>query len=557
LAASGFQATIAPLIHRHSRHRHSRRLLRRSQQMHHAIDITGPITADGARVLTPEALRFAGELEARFGGTRIQLLDERRKRDAQIAAGASYGLLAETEAIRRGDWKVAAAPADLQRRHVEITGPAERKMIINALGCGADVFMADFEDSLSPTWDNVVSGQAGLIDAVRRTLTYTSPEGKAYALAERLATLVVRPRGWHLTEKHAAFEGRPVSASLFDFGLYFFHNARALVERGSGPYFYLPKIESHREARLWNDVFVAAQEALGLPRGTVRATVLIETLPAAFEMDEILHELRDHASGLNAGRWDYLFSAIKKLRDRPGLAIPDRTQLAMTVPFMRAYTERLVRTCHHRGAHAMGGMAPFIPSRKNPEINAAALAKVRDDKLREVGDGFDGTWVAHPDLVTTAAEVFGAALGARPHQKDRLRDDVRGTDAELLDLTVPGGEITEAGVRNNISVALQYLSAWLAGSGAVAIFNLMEDAATAEISRAQLWFWVHHRGALDDGRPVTAALYRALRDDEAAKLAGLPADGQLPAAKALLDRLVESDDFLDFLTSPAYEQLGN
>jgi malate synthase len=523
--------------------------------MPHAIDITGPITADGTRVLTPEALRFVGELEARFGATRAGLLDDRRKRDAQIAAGASYGLLAETEAIRRGDWKVAAAPADLQRRHVEITGPAERKMIINALGCGADVFMADFEDSLSPTWDNVVSGQAGLIDAVRRTLTYTSPEGKAYTLAERLATLVVRPRGWHLTEKHAVFDGRPASASLFDFGLYFFHNARALVERGSGPYFYLPKIESHREARLWNDVFVAAQEALGLPRGTVRATVLIETLPAAFEMDEILHELRDHASGLNAGRWDYLFSAIKKLRDRPGLAIPDRTQLAMTVPFMRAYTERLVRTCHHRGAHAMGGMAPFIPSRKNPEINAAALAKVRDDKLREVGDGFDGTWVAHPDLVSTAAEVFGAALGARPHQKDRLRDDVRVTDAEVLDLTVPGGKITEAGVRNNISVALQYLSAWLAGSGAVAIFNLMEDAATAEISRAQLWFWLHHGGALDDGRPVTTALYRALRDDEAAKLAGLPTEGQLPGATALLDRLVEGDEFLDFLTSPAYEQL--
>ncbi|HEY0477268.1 MAG TPA: malate synthase A [Kofleriaceae bacterium] len=523
--------------------------------MQHAIDITGPITADGTRVLTPEALRFVGELEARFGPVRASLLEDRRRRDAEIAAGASYGLLAETEAVRRGDWKVAPTPADLQRRHVEITGPAERKMIINALGCGADVFMADFEDSLSPTWDNVVSGQAGLIDAVRRTLTYTSPEGKAYKLADKLATLIVRPRGWHLTEKHAAFGGRPVSGSLFDFGLYFFHNARALVERGSGPYFYLPKLESHREARLWNDVFVAAQDALGLPRGTVRATVLVETLPAAFEMDEILYELRDHAAGLNAGRWDYLFSAIKKLRDRAGLAIPDRTQLAMTVPFMRAYTERLVRTCHHRGAHAMGGMAPFIPSRKNPEINTAALAKVRDDKLREVGDGFDGTWVAHPDLVPTAAEVFGNALGARPHQKDKLRDDVRVTDAELLDLGVPGGKITEAGVRNNISVALQYLSAWLAGSGAVAIFNLMEDAATAEISRAQLWFWVHHAGVLDDGQPVTAALYRTLRDDEAKKLAGLPTESQLPAATAMLDRLVERDDFLDFLTEPAYEQL--
>ena len=524
--------------------------------MHQAIDISGPTSTDGARVLTREALAFVGELEARFGGTRAALLERRRQRDAEIASGASYGRLAETEAVRRGDWKVAAAPADLARRHVEITGPVERKMIINALGCGADVFMADFEDSLSPTWDNVVSGQANLIDAVRRTLTYTSPEGKAYALGSRLATLVVRPRGWHMIEKHATFGGQPVSASLFDFGLYFFHNARALVERHSGPYFYLPKLESHLEARLWNDVFVAAQDALGLPRGTVRATMLIETLPAAFEMDEILYELRDHASGLNAGRWYYLFSAIKKLRDRPGLAVPDRTQLLMTVPFMRAYTERLVRTCHQRGAHAMGGMAPFIPSRKNPEINTAALAKVRDDKQREVQDGFDGTWVAHPDLVSTAAEVFGAALGDRPHQKDRVRDDVAVSDADLYDLGVPGGKITEAGVRNNVSVALQYLSAWLAGNGAVAIFNLMEDAATAEISRAQLWFWVHHGGVLDDGRPITPALYRAIRDDEAAGLSGLPTAAYLPRAIAILDDLVEQEAFVDFLTLPAYQQLA-
>jgi len=524
--------------------------------MPHAIDITGPITADGKRVFTPEALRFVGDLETRFGPVRASLLERRRQRDAEIAAGASYGLHPDTEAVRRGEWKVAATPADLQRRHVEITGPAERKMIINALGSGADVFMADFEDSLSPTWDNIVTGQAALIDAVRRTLTYTSPEGKAYALADKLATLIVRPRGWHLVEKHAALDGQPVSGSLFDFGLYFFHNARELLQRGSGPYFYLPKMESYLEARLWNDVFVAAQDALGLPRGTVRATVLVETLPAAFEMEEILYELRDHASGLNAGRWDYLFSAIKKLRDRPGLRIPDRGQLLMTVPFMRAYTERLVRTCHHRGAHAMGGMAPFIPSRKNPEINAAALAKVRDDKLREVRDGFDGTWVAHPDLVSTAAEVFHAALGDKPHQKERLREEVRVVDGELLELGVPDGKITEAGVRNNISVALQYLSAWLAGSGAVAIFNLMEDAATAEISRGQLWFWLHRGGVLDDGRPVTVALYRTLRDDETAKLAGLPAESQLRAAQTLLDQLVERAEFLDFLTTPAYELLG-
>jgi malate synthase len=523
--------------------------------MQQAIDISGPISADGERVLTREALAFVGELEARFGSVRAQLLDKRRQRDAEIAGGASYGLLAETAAVRSGDWKVAPTPPDLERRHIEITGPVERKMMINALNSGSDVFMADFEDSLSPTWDNVVSGQANLIEAVRRTLAFTSPEGKAYALNPKIATLLVRPRGWHLTEKHATLRGQPVSASLFDFGLYFFHNVRALIERNTGPYFYLPKMESHLEARLWNDVFVAAQSALGVPPGTVRATVLIETLPAAFEMDEILHELRDHSSGLNAGRWDYLFSAIKKLRGRATIDIPDRGQLLMTVPFMRAYTERLVHTCHRRGAHAMGGMAPFIPSRKNPEINTAALAKVRDDKLREVNDGFDGTWVAHPDLVPTAKEVFDAALGAKPHQKDRLRDDVRVSDSELVDLRVAGGKITEAGVRNNVSVALQYVSAWLGGNGAVAIFNLMEDAATAEISRAQLWFWVHRGGKLDDGRPVTAALYREIRDDEARKLADLPAAAHLPQAIAILDDLVENDEFDEFLTLPAYRLL--
>jgi malate synthase len=522
--------------------------------MQDTLTISGPISTDGTTVLTPDALAFVAELEARFGATRTALLERRRKRDAEIAAGATYGLLTETQAVRAGDWKVAPAPADLDRRHIEITGPVERKMMINALNSGADAFMADFEDSLSPTWDNVVSGQANLMEAVRRTLAFTSPEGKGYALNPRIATLLVRPRGWHLTEKHAAFRGQPISASLFDFGLYFFHNVRALIERGSGPYFYLPKMESHLEARLWNDVFVAAQELLGVPRGTVRATVLIETLPAAFEMDEILHELREHASGLNAGRWDYMFSAIKKLRDRP-LAMPDRALITMTVPFLRAYTERLVRTCHHRGAHAMGGMAPFIPSRKNPEINTAALAKVRDDKLREVRDGFDGTWVAHPDLVPVAKEVFDQALGARPHQKDRLREDVRVSDDELLDFRVPGGATTEAGMRNNVSVALQYISAWLAGNGAVAIFNLMEDAATAEISRAQLWFWVHRGGKLEDGRPITPELYRAIRDEEAGKLDGLPAASHLLQAIDLLDNLVLVSSFAEFLTLPAYQQL--
>src|SRR5262249_278875 len=391
------------------------------------------------------------------------------------------------------------------------------KMMINALNSGADVFMADFEDSLSPTWPNIVRGQANLIEAVRRTLTFSSPEGKDYKLNEKIATLLVRPRGWHLTEKHATQNGEPVSASIWDFGLYFFHNAKELAARGTGPYFYLPKMESHREARLWNEVFVAAQDLLGVPRGTIRATVLIETLPAAFEMDEILYELRDHMSGLNAGRWDYLFSAIKKLHGKAGLEVPDRAQLTMTVPFMRAYTELLVRTCHKRGAHAMGGMAPFIPSRKNPEINAAALAKVREDKLREVTDGMDGTWVAHPDLVPTAKEVFDQALGDKANQKSRMREDVQVTAAQLQETNVPGGKVTEAGMRNNISVALQSLPAGPGGTGAVAIFTLMEDAATAEISRAELWFWVHRGATLDDGRKVTAELYQKMRDEEIAK----------------------------------------
>jgi malate synthase len=429
-------------------------------------------------------------------------------------------------------------------------------MIINALNSGADVFMADFEDSLSPTWENVVRGQANLMAAVRRSLEFTSPEGRLYRQNAKTATLVVRPRGWHLSEKHARFGGQAVSASLFDFGLYFFHNARELGARGSGPYFYLPKMESHLEARLWNEVFLAAQAALGLPRGSVRATVLIETLPAAFEMEEILYELRDHASGLNAGRWDYLFSTIKKLRARSGLEIPDRAQLAMTVPFMRAYTERLVQTCHRRGAHAMGGMAPFIPSRKNPEINAAALARVQEDKQREVNDGFDGTWVAHPDLVETAQQVFNRALGTQPHQKSRLRSEVAVDAAQLQDVRVPGGKVTEAGLRNDVSVSLQYLSAWFAGNGAVGIFNLMEDAATAEISRAQLWFWLHRATRLDDGRTVTRELYQQILKEEMAKLTSASEPGHLDAARALLDQLVLSEGFDDFLTLRAYEQLS-
>ena len=523
--------------------------------MSQQIEIPGASGAEQARVLSTDALAFVASLAERFEPARQAALERRKQRDAQIASGAAYDFPSSTAAVRASDFKVAPAPDDLRKRHVEITGPVERKMIINALNSGADVFMADFEDSLSPTWQNVVAGQANLIDAVRRTLSFEGEGGKAYRLNPSVATLVVRPRGWHLTEKHARLGGARVSASLFDFGLYFFHNARELLTRGSGPYFYLPKMESHLEARLWNDVFVAAQEALGIPRGSVRATVLIETLPAAFEMDEILYELREHASGLNAGRWDYLFSTIKKLRLRPDLTVPDRAQLAMTVPFMRMYTELLVRTCHRRGAHAMGGMAPFIPSRKQPQINEAALAKVRADKEREVADGFDGTWVAHPDLVPTAREVFTKELGDAPHQKSRLREDVVPDPAKLQDTRVPGGTVTEAGVRNDISVALQYLASWFAGNGAVAIFNLMEDAATAEISRAQLWFWRQRGLALEGGAKFGRELYERWRSDELEPLEKAMPDARWKDAAALLDELVLSDSFAEFLTLGAYERL--
>jgi malate synthase len=455
--------------------------------------------------------------------------------------------------VRAGDWRVGPVPPPLERRWVEITGPAERKMMINALNSGADGFMADLEDALSPTWENVLVGQANLRDAVRGTLAFTGPDGRRYRQAERTATLLVRPRGWHLEEKHVALDGQPVSASLFDFGLFFWHNAREQWSRGSGPFFYLPKLESHLEARLWNEVFTHAQQALGVPVGTVRATVLIETMPAAFEMEEILHELRDHVAGLNAGRWDYLFSVIKVHRHRADRVLPDRAQVTMTVPFMRAYTELLVRTCHRRGAHAIGGMAAFIPSRKDPEVNARALTRVREDKEREASDGFDGTWVAHPDLVPVAREVFERMLQGRPHQKDRRRDEVRVGADDLLDLRVAGGRVTEAGVRTNIRVAIAYLRWWLAGNGAVGIDNLMEDAATAEISRTQLWQWIRHAARLDDGRPVTVDLYRELRDQELARLGDEAEFG--PAAR-LLDRLVTEPDFAEFLTVLAYPSLS-
>ena len=511
------------------------------------IEVTA---AASPEILSKPALAFVEELHRSFDVRRQELLQKRAERYRKIAAGGSFDFLPETAKVRTGDWKVASTPADLQKRHVEITGPVERKMMINALNSGADVFMADFEDALSPVWSAVVQGHANLKEAVRRKLAFTSPEGKAYNLNDKIATLLVRPRGWHLPEKHLRIDGKPVAGALADFGLFFFHNAKETLDRGTGPYFYLPKVESHLEARLWNDVFLFAQDKLGIPRGSVRATVLVETLPAAFEMDEILYELREHSSGLNAGRWDYIFSLIKKLRTRKDLILPDRQQVTMTVPFMRAYTELLVKTCHRRGAHAMGGMAPFIPTRKNPEINEKALAQTRADKEREVKDGFDGTWVAHPDLVPVAKEVFDKKLG-KPHQKERLREEVRVEARELQDTIVPGGTITEGGVRNNVSVALQYLSAWLGGNGAVAIFNLMEDAATAEISRAQLWQWVQNGAKLADGRLIDRALYEKLRDEEQAKL---PDSSQLKQARRILDGLVLGD-FVEFLTLPAYEQL--
>src|SRR5229473_427728 len=518
------------------------------------IRVLIPPPSDCADVLSPAALHLLGALARRFEPERQRLLVRRRERQQELDAGRLPDFLSETKEIRDRDWTVAPIRPDLTDRRVEITGPVERKMMINALNSGANVFMADFEDALSPTWSNVIQGQANLIEAVRRKLTFTSPEGKAYRLNPTIATLLVRPRGWHLTERHVTVDGAPISGSLFDFGLYFFHNVRELIARKTGPYFYLPKIESHLEARLWNDVFVAAQEALGVPKGTVRATVLVETLPAAFEMDEILFELRDHSSGLNAGRWDYIFSLIKKMRFQPNLSLPDRVQISMTVPFMRAYTELLVRTCHRRGAHALGGMAPFIPSRKNPEINEAALSKSREDKWREANDGFDGTWVAHPDLVPVAMEVFQQKLGAKPHQKERLREEVDVKADQLLDIRVPNGKITEAGMRNNISVALQYMDAWLQGTGAVGIFNLMEDAATCEISRAQLWLWIQRQSRLEDGRAITKDVYRQFRDQETAKLGG-PTAGRLRQAAELIDNLVLKPRFEEFLTLPAYQLL--
>ncbi len=520
------------------------------------LEIRGRPGSELGQILPGEARRFLIELERRFGPRRVALIQDRQVRRQAFRDGALPDFRPDTATIRAESWTVAPAPADLDDRRVEITGPVERKMMINALNSGARVFMADFEDALAPSWENVLAGQLNCQDAVRRTLNYTAPEGKEYRLDPVLATLVVRPRGWHLVEKHVRLDGSPISGALFDFGLYFFHNAAELLRRGSGPYFYLPKLESREEARLWNDVFLFSQEALGIPRGTIRATVLIETILAAFEMDEILYELREHAAGLNAGRWDYIFSIIKNFGHRPEFVLPDRGQVTMTVPFMRAYTDLLVRTCHRRQAHAIGGMAAFIPSRKDPEVNAVALQKVQDDKDREAAAGFDGSWVAHPDLVPVARASFDRVIGAAPNQKGRQRDDVRPAREALLDVRISGGRVTTAGIRTNIRVALEYVENWLEGRGAVGIDNLMEDSATAEISRSQLQQWLRHRVPLEDGQSFGWDLYAAIRDEECrALMARRDASPRVAEAAALLDRLAAEPVPEEFLTLGAYDYL--
>jgi malate synthase len=517
------------------------------------------LAVDGVeRVLTPKAVAFVEDLTRRFRPRIDELLERRRARQTQLNGGTKLDFLPETASVRSGSWRVAPPPADLSDRRVEITGPVDRKMIINALNSGASVFMADFEDANSPTWANVVGGQNNLMDAVRRTITFEQADGKRYALNAKLATLMVRPRGLHLSERHFVVDGRPAPGCLFDFGLFLFHNAAALLESGTGPYFYLPKMQSHLEARLWNDAFVHAQNALGIPVGTIRATVLIETLPAAFEMDEILHELKDHSVGLNCGRWDYIFSSIKTLREDKGFVLPDRGQVTMETPFLRSYTQLLIRTCHRRGAHAMGGMAAQIPIKDNPAANEAALEKVRVDKRREVREGHDGTWVAHPALVDVAKRIFDEGMPG-PNQLERLRDDVNVSAAMLVEPA--HGTRTDAGLRHNIRVGIQYLEAWLGGQGAVPIYNLMEDAATAEISRAQIWQWIHHRATLDDGTVVTRSLVERLTGEEFTRVrsevgAARFEKGHFDAARALFVRVATSDQLEEFLTLPAYEQLS-
>ncbi|HXJ37995.1 MAG TPA: malate synthase A, partial [Bryobacteraceae bacterium] len=508
-------------------------------------------------ILSAEALKFLAQLTKQFEARRLLLLERRSERQAQLDAGQLPDFLEDPAEVRRSEWTVAPIPKDLLDRRVEITGPVDRKMIINALNSGASVFMADFEDANSPTWQNNVEGQINLRDTVNRTISYTSADGKQYRLADRIATLLVRPRGWHLVEKHALMDGKPVSGSLFDFGLYFFHNAKKLIERGTGPYFYLPKLESHLEARLWNDVFVFAQDYVGIPRGTIRATVLIETILAAFEMDEILYELREHSSGLNCGRWDYIFSFIKKFRNRPDFVLPNRAQVTMERDFLKAYVDLLIQTCHRRGIHAMGGMAAQIPIKNDPEANEKAIEKVRQDKLREVKAGHDGTWVAHPGLVPVAKEVFDGHM-PQPNQIGVKRPDVKIGQRDLL--KVPVGEITEQGLRLNVDVGIQYLESWLRGNGAVPIYNLMEDAATAEISRAQVWQWLRHGSRLSDGRNVSRELVTQTISEELAKIkehvgAARFNSGRFGLAAQLFEQMMTGDGFPEFMTLDAYGYL--
>ncbi|GIJ78659.1 malate synthase [Micromonospora phaseoli] len=518
-------------------------------------EIIGPMAERFDEVLTPDALAFLVALDSEFAARRVALLDTRRARRDRFATGQLPDFLPETADLRADpSWQVAPPAPGLLDRRAEITGPPDRKMTINALNSGAKVWLADFEDATAPTWHNIISGQLNLIDALDRRIDFTDARGKRYALGDELATIVVRPRGWHLVEKGIVVDGRPISASLVDFGLYFFHCARRQLAAGAGPYFYLPKLEGHREARLWNDIFVFAQHYLHLPQGTIRATTLIETITAAFEMEEILYELREHSAGLNAGRWDYIFSIIKNFGQWPDFVLPDRSEVTMTVPFMRAYTELLVRTCHRRGAHAIGGMAAFVPAR-DPEVNALALTRVRADKQREAGDGFDGSWVAHPGLVETCREVFDAVLGERPNQIDRRRDDVEVTAGDLLSVDKTPGQVSEAGVRANIAVALCYIDAWLGGAGAVALWNLMEDAATAEIARCQVWQWLHHRTPLAGGGCVTDELVRSMLAEELATLTEGRVDTERERAEQAA-RIVEEtalgEDLPSFFTTGAY-----
>jgi malate synthase len=518
------------------------------------VEIKGPVIGEHTEILTRDAIEFLAELARKFEDRRRELLEQRVARQQEIAKGRLPDFLPETKEIREGDWTVAPIPNDLQDRRVEITGPVERKMVINALNSGANVFMADFEDSNTPTWENNLQGQINLRDAVTRTISFTSAEGKKYQLAERTSALFVRPRGWHLVEKGLLVDGNPISGSLFDFGLFFFHNAKKLAQQGSGPYFYLPKMESHLEARLWNDVFNYSQDELGLPRGTIRATVLIETILASFEMDEILYELREHSAGLNCGRWDYIFSFIKKFRDRPDFVLPDRAQVTMDRDFLDAYVRLLIKTCHRRGIHAMGGMAAQIPIKNDAAANERALSKVRQDKLREVAAGHDGTWVAHPGLVAVAKEIFDERMKG-PNQLHVLTEDVKVTARDLL--KVPTGEITEEGLRLNIDVGIQYLESWLRGVGCVPIYNLMEDAATAEICRSQVWQWVRHGARMNNGRTVTPELVSKAIAEELEKLRGAAKfeSGRFELATRLFEQIATGPEFSEFLTLVAYEHI--